>query len=156
MRSETAEAILRRRTLVRTILFLVILGTLPFYLLGFILWGTAQDPNAPEATNTPPATNTITGLDATATNPLVTSTPRPTETQAEPLPPTSPPFTIPTRFLSATPTLFIPTSTTAPTLTPPVPTDTPTPTPTNTDVPPQPTEIPTLPLLEPPTDTPAP
>lgn len=143
----------RRQTLLRTIFFLIILGTLPFYLLGFILWGTAPDRSAQTVLRTPTPTHTPIGGEAiTATDPPATWTPRPTFTPGG-LGPTPgqfiPPPVVPTRFLSPTP-MFIPTSTDAPTLTP-FPTNTPVPLPTSTPLPP-PTNTP----LPPPTNTPAP
>lgn len=146
------EAIERRRNLLRVILFLIILGTLPFYLLGFWLWGTAPDPNAPDGPTeeTLVITNTPIGSNPTETPRLLpTTTPRPTSTDWSPLRPTPPQFIPPTSFILPTayipPTQFIlPTATSAPTLTP-LPTNTP---------PPTITPGPTLTPLLPPTDTP--
>lgn len=133
----------RRQTLLRTIFFLIILGTLPFYLLGFILWGTAPDRSVQQPLNTPAFTNTPLGGEAAPTEPIATWTLRPTNTPwsigSTPIQFTPPPV-IPTRFLSPTP-VFIPTSTAAPTLTliptstPDLPTNTPIPPPTDTPLP---------------------
>lgn len=149
------EIIERRRTFIRVGLFFVIIGTMPFYLLGFILWGTTPDRNAPQAaptsentpirnteTNTPLPSNTFITLPTTS--PL-----GPTPGQFNP-----PPVIIRT---NTPPPVFIPTSTFAPTITP-FPTNTPLP--TNTQVITIPTFTPeptaTDVILLPPTDTPPP
>lgn len=147
-----------RRNL-RVTLFIIILATLPFYCIGFILWAAA-----PQV----PANSLIT---QTATLPPVTREPTRTlaatdelpafvtPTSFSPLQPTplqfTPPgggITFPTPFLPPTiipPPVFIPTSTSAPTLTPiPQPTNTPVPPPTSTP-PPPPTDTP----VPPPTNT---
>lgn len=149
-----------RQTLVRGVLFLVILGTLPFYVLGFVLWGTAPD-NANAEQVTPTATNTIIGDGGPSLTPTLrnTGTPFPT---ISPLNPTPLQFITP----NIPPTIFIPptivippTGTNAPTLTP-FPTNTVPPTltpiPTNTIVVSTNTPLPTATFLAPPSDTPLP
>lgn len=164
------EIIERRRTFIRVGLFFVIIGTMPFYLLGFILWGTTPDKRAPQAVPTSQATP----IRNTETN-----TPFPTNTFAAlptllPLGPTPGQFIPPpviVRTNTPIPPVFIPTSTLAPTITP-FPTNTPLPTntdvitiPTFTPIPtstPFPTATDTLfptatpEILLPPTDTPSP
>ena len=111
----------KRRQTLRTILFIVILGTLPFYCLGIWLWGTSPESNAQQATETISPTWTPIGGDITVTLTLMPSiTPLVTGTLPSPLQPTPFQFQPPaaTRFLSPTPQVFIPTSTSAPTLTP--------------------------------------
>ena len=141
---EAADA--RRRTL-RSIFIFIIIITLPFYCLGFLLWGTTPRPVAatPVASNTPisigtqsqTTTNTPSGPASLTPFTFVPVTLAPF--------PTSAPFTsIPvTRILSATPTFIVlPTSTPFPTQPPP---------PTNPP-PPVSTEPPLLPA----SDTPIP
>jgi hypothetical protein len=157
-----------RQRNIRIVLFVIILMTLPFYCIGFFLWGTARPRGA--ANPTAVITNTPIGSDITATVAFPTFTPigltpsllsplQPTPLQFVPInrpptvfiPPTATPYLVP----------IIPTDTLAPTLTlipsgTPYPTDTPqpsftppptfTPVPTNTDVP----------VVIPPSDTPLP
>jgi hypothetical protein len=159
---EIAEAVERRRRILRTVLFLIIVGTFPFYCLGFWLWGTAPKSGEADQSVTPRATFTPIGNDVTGTRTLIPSiTPLGlrTVTPFNPLPPTPGQFfppAISTRFLSPTPfpTIFIPVFTAAPTLTfPPAPTDVPPPTdPPPPTSPPIPSDTP----LPPPTDTPLP
>jgi hypothetical protein len=170
----------RRRTVLRSVFFFIIVGTLPFYLLGFILWGTAPD-NSQRNITPIVSTQTPIGGDVTPTTPPATWTPRPTNTPLSGLGPTPGQFippVIPTQFPTLTPFVVIPTGTPAPTLTPfptntplplptetplPLPSDTPRPQPTNTSQPtntPQPLPTNTSagddgPLL-PPSDTPQP
>jgi hypothetical protein len=142
----------RTFTPLRVTLFGIILFTLPFYCVGFFLWGTANRTGLLSPLGT--ATWTPIGLELTATVtglPTQTGIPR-TATLLSPLQPT------PLQFIpiqrpqaTATPFVFIPTSTLAPTLTFP-PTFTPPPAATQT---PLPTTTP-LPTLEPPTSTPLP
>ncbi len=161
------EIIERRRTFIRVGLFFVIIGTMPFYLLGFILWGTTPDKNAPRTAPT---------SESTPIRNTETNTPLPSNTFVT-LPTTSPLGPTPGQFVpppviirtNTPPPVFIPTSTLAPTITP-FPTNTPLPTntefipiPTFTPVPtntPPPTETPlptaTPDVLLPPTDTPSP
>ena len=152
------DAISQRRTFVRVGLFIVILGTMPFYVLGFILWGTASDANAGSEVGTITATNTAIGDNEASATPIDTNTPIVFATidqlQSTPLQ-FNPPVVVPTN-----PPAIIPTSTNAPTLTL-IPTNTPVPQATNTDIPlPTNTEIPTdIPLptnTEIPTDIPLP
>lgn len=142
----------RTFTPLRVTLFGIILFTLPFYCVGFFLWGTANRTGLLSPLGT--ATWTPIGLELTATVtglPTQTGIPR-TATLLSPLQPT------PLQFIpiqrpqsTATPFVFIPTSTLAPTLTFP-PTFTVPPAATQT---PLPTTTP-LPTLEPPTSTPPP
>lgn len=168
MEYEALESVGRRRRNIRIILFVIILGTLPFYCAGFFLWGTAR-PRL-QSIATPEQTNTPIGADITPTVGLPTITPlnltptllsplQPTPLQFVPInrPPTSLPPTatvylvpiIPTDTLAPTLTLIpsatpLPSATPAPSVTPP-PTETPVP--TNTEVLP-PTQTP-LPFDEP-------
>lgn len=142
---EAAEA--RRRTL-RSIFIFIIIITLPFYCLGFLLWGTTPRPVA--ATPAPSATPGILPTADTATNtPSGPASITPfTFAPGTSAPfPTSVPFTsIPvTRFLSPTPTFnVLPTATPLPT-NPPAPTN-----------PPPPPSVFTEPPLLPASDTPGP
>lgn len=156
------EIIERRRTFIRVGLFFVIIGTMPFYLLGFILWGTTPDKRAPQVA----PTSQTTPIRNTETNtPFPTNTLLPLSTLS-PLGPTPGQFNPPPviiRTNTPIPPVFIPTSTFAPTITP-LPTDTPLPTntevitiPTFTPVPTDtPPPTPTPDILLPPTDTPTP
>ena len=170
------DAISRRRTFVRVGLFVVILGTMPFYVLGFILWGTASDADAGSETTIATATNTAIGENEASATPLDTSTPivfatidqlRSTPLQYNPpvVIPTNPPAIIPTSTNAPTLTLF-PTNTPVPQATNteaptdvPLPTDTEIPTeiplPTNTEIPTE-APLPSPTPLPPPSDTPAP
>lgn len=160
---ENSRVDTRRRNL-RIVLFIIILGTLPFYFIGFVLWGTAPSGNSPRnltatATFTPQTLQpTITGtirLDLTmVVTSTLTSPLQPTPIQFIPggggsyIPPGGqqpPPIQ-----LSPTPIIIIPTATLAPTLTP-YPTETPVPLPTSTTIPIFPTDPP-LPT-DPPPDT---
>jgi len=176
MEYDTIQMLEQRRRNIRIVLFIVILGTLPFYCAGFLLWGTAgfgaRESETTLATNTPIGSNltalptgfpTVTPLSLTSTllSPL-----QPTPLQFNPG--SRPTVFVPTQNVIQ-PTIFIPTSTLAPTLTPfptqppviptstPLPTDVPIPTkeplPTFT---PLPTETPTeTPLpIEPPVEVP--
>lgn len=146
----------RRRNL-RIILFIIILGTLPFYCAGFWLWGTAPQNNS--GIRLTPTTDPFITPSAT----LILSPTRTLEASITPLPgqPTPLPFTPATAILpptSTTPPIFIPSATTAPSLTP-FPTITPLPTLTHTTIPlPTETPLPTLTftptLTETPTETP--
>lgn len=137
-------AVERRRRNLRIVLFAIILGTLPLYCLGFLLWGTAPQQNARTPTLASPTA--ITTQQATATSNILfpSLTPFQFPTQNAPtviVPtfqfPTSAPF--PT-FAPPTATSFVfPTSTIAPTLTlfpsdTPIPTATFFPTFTNTSI----------------------
>ncbi len=159
-------AVERRRRNLRIVLFAIILGTLPLYCLGFLLWGTAPNQNA--RTPTSAATTAVVTLQATATSNVLFPSLTPFQFPTQIVPtyqfptaivptyqfPTSAPF--PT-FVVPTATNFVfPTATIAPTLTL-IPSETPPPTatflPTFTD-----TQIPvvtdtTIPIL---TDTPTP
>lgn len=158
-----------RRNL-RIALFAIILLTLPFYCIGFVLWSVApQSPGAALATRTPTLTPPV--LDPTNTSEAtVTLPPFVTPTGVSPLLPTPIQFNtpgggggIPNPIFppTATQPIFIPSSTPAPTLTfvPPPPTNTPIPPPTSTPLPtntpvPQPTvEVPTSTTIPFPTDT---
>ncbi len=129
-----------RRKNWRIALGTIIAITIPFYCAGFFLWGTA-----PQRTPTPiPATFTSTGpqvVTATPAQPTVTpfggSFPSVTPLGITPLFPTQggfptqqlPTLELPTRYLSPTPQIVIPTN-------PPPPTSAPIP--TNPPPPPQP------------------
>ncbi len=166
---DVVGAVARRQRNIRIVLFVIILMTTPFYCIGFILWGTAQQRSS-IATPTTAMTNTPIGGDITATVGFPTVTPfgltpsllsplQPTPLQFVPInrpptvfiPPTSTPYLvpiIPSDTLAPTLTLIpsgtpYPTDTAQPTFTPP---PTYTPAPTNTDVP----------VVVPPTDTPLP
>ncbi len=153
MRDPRIEAVERRRRWLRIGLFVIILGTLPFYALGFILWGTA--PRHAGAISTPLASLTPIGAGVTVTAGLPTFTPMSlTMTSSSPLLPTPlqfvplPALPTVTPFGALPTTVFIPTSTLAPSLTPfptltAAPTLTPIPAFTNTPLPPLPTETPT-------------
>lgn len=159
------------RTMLRIVLFGIILATLPCYILGIGLWlfAPAQG-NGTRATNTPELEATWTPLGGDV---IFTQTPQPsltpllTFTPISPLLPTPPQFippVLPTAFPTAVPTAFIfPTDTLAPSLTPPPtnpPAASPTPLPpivaSNTPVPPTPIPPPSDTPLPPPSDTPVP
>lgn len=151
------ENVYRRRNIMRGILLAIVIGTFPFYCLGFYLWGTAPDPNAAQPSETPsltPIGGDVTATDtATATNAFIVTT-----TGLATLLPTSGQFfpTSPPRILSPTP--FFPTATNAPTLTfapptlTPVPSNTPAP-PTNTQEPLPPATDTLVPLVPTATET---
>lgn len=94
---------------IRIVLFIIILATLPFYCIGFFLWGTAPAATV-RATATPTLTFTPLAVDET---PLATATDGPpvlvtATVTGEPLQPTPNPIipgipVNPTRFLSPTP-----------------------------------------------------
>jgi hypothetical protein len=146
----------KRRRNLRIVLFVIILGTLPLYCLGFLLWGTSPPPRNVRASTNPPVTAGFT-IEASPTPnevlPSLTPFTFPTQNVVLPPSPYFPPAV--TRFLSPTPTFYIfPTVTAAPTLTiapsdTPLPSDTPIPIPTDTPIP-IPTDTPV------PTDTTAP
>ncbi len=158
------RAIERRRRFLRIGLFLVILGTLPFYCAGFVLLGTAGRGETRRAGTATPTFTPI-GQDSPATGTLPPTLDfLATATQFSPLRPTPLQFNPPPVFPTATfffppTTVFIPTATFAPTLTP-FPTSVPptfTPPPTLTPVPtftPLPTDPP--PPTDPPTTEEAP
>lgn len=160
------DMIERRRNQIRTVLFLIILATLPFYPIGVWLWANAPDNDAREQILTEEAapTQTVPPLDETATNAPPSSTPRPTWTPAQPLDPT------PIQIFPQPTVVFIPSSTPAPSFTPlpqatftplpsftPLPTFTPLPLASDTPIPLPSNTPPAIdtPIL-PPTDTPAP
>jgi hypothetical protein len=145
---DAMDAVEQRRRLLRGVLLAIIIGTIPFYCLGFWLWGTAR-PVQGGRDRTPQATITTIGAGTPSRTPtvLVTSTLNPTSTLFQ-IPTSSNGgggFPVPTAFI---PTAFFPTSTIAPSFTP---------FPTNT-IPPSTTPFPTntLPPLEPATNTPFP
>lgn len=166
---QSIEAIERRRRVLRTILFLIIIGTFPFYCLGFYLWGTSPASRSTAAETITPTWTPIGSDLLRPTNTFEpTITPLFSPTALGPLQPTPPQFLPPVSVASPTPQFFfptatfvtIPTSTTAPSLTPfptftPLPSNTPPPIPTNTPLPTN-TEAPTNTPLPPPTDTPPP
>lgn len=111
---------MRRRQNIRLVLFLIILATLPFYCVGFALWGFAPQQNGRtpvpsstvRATVTPLATRTPGGLIPTSSVGTLASTP------GQFIPP---PAILPTFGGFASPTFIFPTPPTiAPTLTLPV------------------------------------
>ncbi len=130
------EALIRRRNFLRIMLMVVIIGTLPFYCIGFFLWGNAPQRSALDSARTATATQLGGVTDGNATITLTASwTPLSLVTNTA-LPPL---FPTPTQFIppifptfGGFPTatfVFIPTSTPAPTLTfaptnPPPPTNT--------------------------------
>ncbi|MCA9914335.1 MAG: thrombospondin type 3 repeat-containing protein, partial [Anaerolineae bacterium] len=111
-----------RRTILRSMLFFIILGTLPFYLLGFIVLGSSRGEAETTLTEQPTVTLTPLGADLTATEtPTLTPTSNATATQINPLQPTPIQFVPPTRVpatITPLPTAVIPTDTPAPSLTP--------------------------------------
>jgi hypothetical protein len=143
-----------RRNL-RIALFAIILLTLPFYCIGFVLWSVApQTPGAGIPTRAPSSTPQTREPSPTAG---VTDTLPPfvTPTGVSPLLPTPIQFNTPADGggivnpifpTSEPPTVFIPPPTVAPTLTfvPPPPTNTPPPPPTITPIPPSPIPPPTI------------
>jgi hypothetical protein len=164
-------AVERRRRNLRIVLFAIILGTLPLYCLGFLLWGTAPRQNA--RTPTPLTSTVLATLRGTNTlSPSLTPFQFPTQNVPTVIMPTLVQFPtniqVPT-FAFPTPTNFVfPTLTIAPTLTliptdmPPAPTATflptftETPIVTDTSIPiltdtptPTPTETPTETLIPP-------
>jgi hypothetical protein len=164
MAYQIIEAADRRRRNIRIVLFTIILGTLPLYCAGFLLWGTAPQRTL-NVIVTPLATFTPIGSDITVTVGLPTVTPlglsptllsplQPTPLQFMPI--NRPPPAIPTETPFLLP--IIPTSTLAPSLTP-FPTNTLPPIEAPTDVPP-PIDVPVVPTVEvptgPPTNTPLP
>jgi hypothetical protein len=182
MSYQTLETLEQRRRVIRIVLFLIILSTMPFYCAGFLLWGTSQP--ASFGAGTPLASSTPIGGNLTPTQTVATVTRLPlTVTSSSPLQPTPLQFNpirppgggvAPTQPFVVPPTVFIPPATLAPTLTPfptnpppatftPLPTEPPLPTvaplPTNTTVPPTvappPTDPPTIEPL-PPTAEPLP
>lgn len=127
---------IRRRQNIRLVLFLIILATLPFYCVGFILWGTAPQQRPAvgpgtatvRATLTPLATRTPLGtfVVPTGSQPTLINTP------GQFFPPVGQPTF---SFATSTFVLF-PSSTPAPTLTMFVPpSSTPIPQATNTPIP---------------------
>jgi hypothetical protein len=152
---DAIEAGARRNRFYRNIFLGIILFTLPFYCLGFVLWGMAPRGETEEEIT---ATNTIIGEGEETDTPEFTRTIIVTRTVISTLPPTPGQFNpIPTSFLPPTvitipPATFAPTLTFAPTNTT-IPTNTWTliPPPTNTFVPTN-TTIPPTPI--PPTNTP--
>lgn len=166
----------RRRQILRVVLLVLILGTVPFYCLGFLLLATAPDRSREETTLIPATFTSIGGggliVSATSQFPTLSTTidtfPTLLPTPIQYNPPVIPATVF---FPSPTVVIFIPTSTLAPSLTFP-PSQTPVPTetvfippPTDTNAPPQPTdtsipptqaEVPEIPpdILVPPTDTP--
>ncbi len=109
----------KRRRNLRIILFVIILGTLPLYCLGFILWGTSPITRGFSTPTSPPVTaGFIIEATATPNQQLPSLTPFTFPTQDVILPPS--PYFPPavTRFLSPTATFYIfPSATNAPTLT---------------------------------------
>jgi hypothetical protein len=140
----TFDPYAQRRTLIRTVLFLIILATLPFYLLGFWVWGSSEDPSAPGTEGTITATNTALATSTSTNTPSIT--PFTTLPGQATLGPTPRQFIPPPPQPTNTQVIFVPNPTTAPTLTFP-PTNTQPPPATNT------APAPTATSLPPPTDT---
>src|SRR5882672_472535 len=95
-------ALEKRRRNLRIVLFSIILGTLPLYCLGFLLWGTPQQRNVRTPTAAP--VTSISTLQTTATNVLFPSlTPFQFPTQNVPTsqpyvpPPVQPTYNFPTQ-----------------------------------------------------------
>jgi hypothetical protein len=124
-------AVDRRKRSLQVVLFLIILATLPFYCVGFILLGTAETARpTPTLRATTPAALTrtintptriafpsITPIGGNGGNPLL-----PTPSQF--IPPVFPTVNLPPTVIFPTATNYVfPTQTTAPSLTP-IPTDT--------------------------------
>ena len=86
MSYQTLESIQRRRRMIRIILFVIILGTMPFYCVGFLLWGTAKPAGAEQHSVLP--TSTPIGIDLTPTIPPTVTPFSLTITIAAPLQPT--------------------------------------------------------------------
>ena len=136
--SQRLAAETRRRNW-RTILGVIIAITIPFYCAGFFLWGTApQRTPTPIPTATPGGPQVVTATSAPPTvTPLGGFFPSVTPLGITPLFPTQdngglptaqlPTLVIPTRFLSPTPQIVIPTNPPPPTNAP-VPTNPPPPT----------------------------
>ena len=162
-----------RRNL-RIALFAIILLTLPFYCIGFVLWSVApQTPGAAIATRAPSATPQTREASPTVEATL-TLPPFVTPTGLSPLLPTPIQFNTPSGGggivnpgfppTNVPPTVFVPPPSIAPTLTfvPPPPTNTPLPPPTstpipppsNTPIPPPTIEVPTSTTIPFPTETP--
>lgn len=141
-------AVERRRRNLRIVLFSIILGTLPLYCLGILMWGTAPQ----RGRTPPPATTSVVTLQTSATN-----TQPPTLTQFQ-FPTQNVPTFQPPQFTLVVPTSVIPPTVFVPSQVPPTATDfifptatiapTLTPFPTETPIP--------IPTLEPPTITPLP
>lgn len=163
---DSAAMLDRRRQLLRIVLMVIIVFTLPFYCLGFYLWGTApqgavnRETPTERATITPLGGQTSATPSATSTIPLfVTSTQALFPTPGQFIPPATG-FIPPTVQIippTAAPSLtFAPTSTPQPTNTQVLPTLVPptnTPQPTATNVPPTATPQPTNTEAPPPTAT---
>ena len=124
MRRNSHESVERRRTFIRMVLFSIILGTLPFYLLGFYLWGTAPIDTSNDAETPRGVEATFTPIQNPATRTLPPSQPPLPSSTAAPLYNTPGQF-IPTATIQ--PIATIPPVTSAPSLTW-VPTETPIPT----------------------------
>lgn len=109
------------RTLLRGVLFVIILLTTPCYVLGFVVWGRNADArNNARVTPTADAINptwTPLGLDDATSTPTQTRTPSVTLTALSPLLPTPIQFLPPVRTNTPLPIVF-PADTPAPTLTP--------------------------------------
>jgi hypothetical protein len=115
------------RTILRGVLFLIILGTLPFYVIGFIVLGSnGSNPDNGEDISTA-TTEAPLGADRTRTATMTASPTRNvTATLPSNLQPTPPIFIPPTRIIVNTSTplpVIIPTDTIAPTFTTVVDTD---------------------------------
>jgi hypothetical protein len=141
-----------RRNL-RIALFAIILLTLPFYCIGFVLWSVAPQTSGPALIITRTATLTPQTREPSETSAVtLTLPPFVTPTGVSPLLPTPIQFNTPAGGggitnpgfppTSIPPTVFIPPPTTAPTLTLVSPSSTPIPPPSNTPVPPTNTSVP--------------
>lgn len=126
MRPSRLEMVEKRRRNLRIIFIGIILVTLPFYCAGILLWGTAPRNGIQDTAS---ATPTNTELPTVPGQPSITPLPitvgavtdfAPTQFIPTVVAPTFAPPTLiaPTRFVSATPTIFVPPTATTP---PPLP-----------------------------------
>jgi hypothetical protein len=108
-----------RQMVLRAILIVIIVGAIPFYLVGILLLASSNGTTPAEPTAQPSATFTPLGAGNTDTpTPTLTPTRFVTNTPfGVPLDPTPPQFIPPTNPPPPTATIFIPTETPAPTLT---------------------------------------
>lgn len=101
------------RLLIRGILFFIIIGTLPFYIIGFWVLGNSTGRQPSDTNIEVTASVTPIGADVTSSpTPTQTSTSDATPTEIDPLQPTAfqfiPPTRVPTNTPSPTPTNTVP------------------------------------------------